>query len=1334
MSPRPRGIHRKVFEAAATAAADLPVVLARLVPRRRGSDGRTKSRAWTRPRRIAAALVALIVLAVAGTTIVILSRVRDPAHVARRLHAEAAEHFAAGRFEEALAAWRKVLDVFPADKNARYNAGASLLRLGRAEEGLREIRAAAVLDPAFDEAHFALAQDAAARGDEETALTELRYVVASPPTPGAAESMLASILLRRGRVVEAMPHLEAAVADATTPALARIRDGVSLGRIHGARSFVQRVAAREKRLETDCYAAARQVADAALARADGDAAALHAARADALLAAGRPQEALVDADLAFGATNDDALRAEIRLLRAQIYSLLGDAAAADRELAAALSGATKPSAAAFRAVAAMYCARGRPDRAVEVLDQGAKFHAADAELRLDRANALFAVGGAKSLDAAEAECARLAAADAKSTDALILAGDIRRVREDLVGARKAYEEAVARDPRDLRAKLRVAGTAIAESGATTTDAAERLAEAERIAREVLAASPKEPDALLALAKVRLARSPGRDTTERVDAGNAEAQRLLKEAVDADPSSIEARAFLGYAYHLTRDDEQAALELKQVLTSSPDGRPWLRVLLAQCLYEARAYAAAAAEAAIAVAAAPDSVDAWKIRAAAARESGDVDGALAALRRLEALEPKKLLYLFKEAELLGAAGKFAAAEERFSVADERVRAIADEGERAEKELDVAAARAEFYRLRGDVERARGALGAVVDKSPTKAAPYLAYARFLLGIGQTDDAERQVERGLAAEPTSLAARRLRCEIEFSRKKASPILLTQIQEVERAAAKNADAAKLVDYLRGKLATLQGDLRVAKELLGRYVAAAPDDPDGKYALGVTLATAGEYAEAVKRLESAGALLPGSADVRVALAKTRQAWALDMMRRGRFVEAQATLRRAATDDPASREVHALLADSLRFTGDVELSEKEVRALLRADPNDRAALRMLASIQVQQSRLDDAAGTLRDLVKVAADDWSAWRFLSAVLVDKGELDAAETAAKASRAAAPDEPASLTALLHVLAERKDFAAAEKEIAAAASKAPDEAQYPYFLAMLREQEGRHEDAVVAAGKALDLRPAMPGALQIAVSALSDGLHDPERAVAFARERAAKAKDDVVMTCLLARAEADVGRRAEALTSLAAVCTVDAPPPYALSLRGLLLLEAGDFAGARDALKKGLVAYAEDADLHYLLSQSWLQDPANSKDGEPQDPARGFAVAELRSVLATTKFHAPALNNLAWLLSRDEATRAEALACAESAVKLHPEHAPYLDTLATVLARLGRNDQALAALRRALGACDAQRVLVDQAAAAARSSVEKRRVEVLRRRLDVATADIKSRYEEALRASTSR
>src|SRR5207244_294885 len=103
-------------------------------------------------------------------------------------------------------------------------------------------------------------------------------------------------------------------------------------------------------------------------------------------------------------------------------------------------------------------------------------------------------------------------------------------------------------------------------------------------------------ALLALAKARLARSPGRDPSpRRADPGNAEARKLLLDAIEADPLSIEARTFLGYADWLTCNDQDGAVELRRVLELLPGERPPVRLLLARCLFGAGAYAAAADEA-------------------------------------------------------------------------------------------------------------------------------------------------------------------------------------------------------------------------------------------------------------------------------------------------------------------------------------------------------------------------------------------------------------------------------------------------------------------------------------------------------------------------------------------------------------------------------------------------------------------------------------------------------------------------------------------------------------------------------------------------------------------
>lgn len=1160
MSPDGRRVRRGFLHAAWAFVTDLPSLVAGRPPTRARS-GRGPEREWTWPRRIAVVIIGLGIAGAAAAWalhVVIAPGATPPVS---QLHTEALEDVRARRFDAAAAKFRAILALTPSDARARYDLGASLLELGRRDEGLREIRLAASAQPDLQEAHLVLAQEALLHRDDDAALAELRLVVATPPASGVAESLLAGILRRRGRDAEAMPHLAAATKDPLADPLMRVRAGLELGRIHGLRAIVPAVAARERQMELSAYAAAKATADGALTTPGTEAAAaLRASRAALLLAMGRPREALVDADIAVAATSDPSDRAALRFLRAQVYSLAGDSAEADKELAEVLAAPTAPPASAFRGAAAICAGNGDTPRALDFLARAVAAHPDDAETGLLRATILFQTGDA---DGARAECARVAAADPRETAAVVLAGDIRRARDDLDGAREMYALALARRPGDADVRLRLAGTALSETGEKSADAAARLDELARIANDALAAWPGDPAARLALAKVLLAKSPGRDAPGRKgDTLNTQARKLLIESVEGDPLSVEAWTFLGWAWYLSGDAREASAQLQQVLALVPGERPRLRLLYAACLRDGGAFREAAAEASRACAALPDSADAWNLLAKCARDARDRDGTLRALRRLQEIEPANLQHLFAEAAELADAGRFTEAEARFAVADERARAVADPAARAAAEMSVASARAALCVLCGKAGEAKGILGAIVDRNPSNAAPYVRYARFLEKLGQDADAERELQRALAVEPGSLEARRALCEIWFARGKVSSDLVNaQVAEVSRIAPKDP----LVDYLRGRIATLEGDVRLGAEVLARYADARPDDPDGRYALGVALAKGGRYDEAIGHFEATGRLVPGSPEVRVALTNVGRAAALEMLRRGSLVDAQSTLRRLVADDPSSREARALRVEPLRALGDAALSEKEARALLLADPSDRPALRMLASLEVQSGRLGDAAATLRRLTDAAPEDWTAWQSLSAVLAEKGDEGGAGVAAKAARQAAPDEPGALVPTLRVLVRRGDLEGAEKEIAAAAARHPGESRYPLYLAMLRERQGRHEDAVAAASSALDLKPAMPAALSIAIEAIASGLSDPTRAAAFARERVAKAKDDESMTCQLAALEADLGHRDAALALLASLCGKEMPLPQSLSQRGPLVLESRDFAAARKVLSQG-------------------------------------------------------------------------------------------------------------------------------------------------------------------------
>ncbi len=1278
-----------------------------------------------RKTRIALGVTAAVVVAAGAVGGVRYLRSRDPRSESWRLHDEAVQHFRAGRFAEAAATSRAILSRNPRDAVARYNLGASLLGLAD-EAGWAEITAAAAAAPDLDDAHLALARRALAAGRDDTALTELRLVVEHPPEPPAAHALLADVLRRRGAYSEAMRHLRRVLEDKAADTMLRIETGGELGRLHGLRAAFHRTPDREKRLELECYNFTRQLADAALERPSGysadEVASLHLARARAQLALDKTSEALADVDLALRAGPGPELQSSARLLRAQIYGLTGDADAAESEMTAALSADSKPPADSFLGAAAYYMAHDQRAQALELLARAAEAHPADVELGAEYAYLLFFSDRA---DAAEAECERLLRADPSAWRPLVVRGDLRRARGDLAGARRAYEEAAARAPGDAMVKLRVAGTAFSESGRAGPDADARLEEAGRIARQVLARTPDDPAALVALAKTVLARATPVDTEDA-----EEAHGLLARAVDADPLSLEAHTLLAWADLRRGRYDEAVFGFERVLAAAREERPELRLLLAQAYLGTGAADRAADATRRALRGLGDEPSALELLVEATIAQRDLDGALDALRRLEVLEPGRIEHLLRQAMVLAQQGEIAAAEERFAAADAVAAALPDAGAAAAGQMRVAESRAEFYRRAGDLQRARDSFGAALERNPADTGAAVRYGRFLAALGQTDDAERQFQRVLATRPADVEARRALCDLWFARGEATPALVNQVREVAELAPEDP----VVDYLRGKLAVLQGDFRIARELLTRYAKVRADDPDAHFALGVALARGGDPAAAVTHLERAASLVPESLEVRAALAKTRSSHALDLLRRGRHLEAQAALRRATGDDPDAMVPRAMLAESLRMTGDVDLSEKEIRALLHREPTDPTALRLLAAVEYARGRTADAARTLQALADVTPEDWTAWAFLSEARATAADLDGAELAAQRAREAAPGEPRALAPLLHVLVLRGDFAAAEREIESAAAGDPTEAQFPYFLAILRSLQGRPSDVVSAAARALDAQPSMSDAVQLAVHALREGMGDPARARAFAKERAAGAPDSGAIAYLHGWLEAQAGDGAAALGALRAHTQADAPFLPAVALAAVLLMDQGDPPAAREVLRRGLESNPEAAELHYLLAQSYLAEPGAVQGGEVQEPSRGLAVAALRTSCSLAQGHAPSLNNLAYLLADDETTRGEALELAEAAVRIRPTYAPYLDTCGVVLVRLGRHEPAAELFRRALGALEEERAELDRSAALPTARAEPRRIDRLRRRLDATTAEVRAHYDAALREAGGR
>ncbi|HTQ05186.1 MAG TPA: tetratricopeptide repeat protein [Polyangiaceae bacterium] len=188
----------------------------------------------------------------------------------------------------------------------------------------------------------------------------------------------------------------------------------------------------------------------------------------------------------------------------------------------------------------------------------------------------------------------------------------------------------------------------------------------------------------------------------------------------------------------------------------------------------------------------------------------------------------------------------------------------------------------------------------------------ALFSLGLllfdnGRVEEASRYFERAVAVEP-------------------NPTYLTNLGETRR---------------------LLGRLDLAAEAFGRILEIAPDFPEARLNLAVTLAEAGVYREALALLEEALARGPDGPRLRVVTA-----WVLRRLNLpdGALVHAKRALELA----PESPAAHRQLADALDSIGEKAAAIAAYRRAVELEPNDDGAHSELIVAMLSSPDCDDRA--------------------------------------------------------------------------------------------------------------------------------------------------------------------------------------------------------------------------------------------------------------------------------------------------------------------------------------------------------------------------------------------
>jgi tetratricopeptide (TPR) repeat protein len=520
------------------------------------------------------------------------------------------------------------------------------------------------------------------------------------------------------------------------------------------------------------------------------------------------------------------------------------------------------------------------------------------------------------------------------------------------------------------------------------------------------------------------------------------------------------------------------------------------------------------------------------------------------------------------------------------------------------------------RKDFAGAEQVLQNAVKANSQSASAALVLGRFYLLTGKSEQGQAEVRRAVQIDPKNGPALLTLAEIQFNSGHAGEAEQTyrQISQLPDQGYKPLHAAFL--YKTG-----QHEAAIAEfEELAKK---APDDRAARTRLVAAYSTAGKTANAERVLKAA--LQKNSQDIEALLQRSRL-----YVVSGKYTDAANDLRQVLHFQPDSGEGHYSLSKVYQASHANLNQREELTQALRFNPNLLAARIELAQLLIAsrdggaalQVMNDTPAGQRKMIPAIGARNW--------------------------------------ALLAV----GDNAAARKEVDAGLARA----RAPEFLlqdGVLKLVGKDPAGARASFEEVLKLRPDSVPAWEFLGGAYAAG-KQPQVALERLREAALKRPQSAGLQLLLGRWLTDAGKKTEAEAAFEAAKRADPKSTEADVARAQLEMSRGAMDASRQHLAAVLAVQPQNTTARLLLAE------IAKKTGD-----REAAVAQYRAVLELDRNSVVALNDLAFMLSKDDAD--EALKYAQQAGELAPDNAAVQDTLGWVYYSRGIYKSAVGYLKTA-------------------------------------------------------
>ena len=370
----------------------------------------------------------------------------------------------------------------------------------------------------------------------------------------------------------------------------------------------------------------------------------------------------------------------------------------------------------------------------------------------------------------------------------------------------------------------------------------------------------------------------------------------------------------------------------------------------------------------------------------------------------------------------------------------------------------------------------------------------------------------------------------------------------------------------------------------------------------------------------------------------------------------------------SAEAYPRIADMLARERDKAVAVAVMARLVGGRPDDTHAQSAYAQLLARSGQVDHALEVYQRVLVLEPDDQQTLIIYARLLQRQGKSEAALTVLRSALERRPESDRVRLTYARLLVDAKQYDAALDEFARLSKRAPNNADVRYAYGLLLMQTNRMTEAEVQFEELIARRERMPVAYYY-LGQIAESREDIEAALAAYR----KVDDGEHRLNAQIRAAvllAESGRLVQARAHLHGLRSENSQQAIRIyRAEAEILAKRKDYADAIQVYNGALEDFPHDTDL--LYSRAMLAEKMDDLVTLERD---------LRSILSREPDNADALNALGYTLADRTDRYKEAYELVKRAYELKPDDHYVIDSMGWTLYRMGRHQEALMHLRRAM------------------------------------------------------